>query len=60
MQSITGATAQQQPQMQMAGAQAAFGNQAQQQGYDQNVGLGTFANQAQNQQYTQNAGQGTF
>ena len=60
MQSITGATAQQAQQMQMAGAQAAFGNQAQQQGYDQSLGLGSFANQAQNQQYQQNAGQGTF
>ena len=60
MQTITGATAQRAQQLQMAGAQAAFGNQAQQQGYDQNVGLGSFANQAQNQQYTQNAGQGTF
>jgi hypothetical protein len=60
MQSITGATAQQAQQMQMAGAQAAFGNAAQQQGYDQSVGLGSFANQAQNQQYTQNAGGATF
>jgi hypothetical protein len=60
MQSITGATAQRAQQLQMAGAQAAFGNQAQQQGYDQSLGLGSFANQAQNQQYQQNAGQGTF
>jgi hypothetical protein len=44
----------------MAGQRAAFENQAQQQGYEQNLGQGTFANTAQGQEFQQNAAQATF
>jgi hypothetical protein len=54
------AGAEQQRLTQEAGALAAFQNQAQQQGYEQQLGAGSFANQAQAQQAQQNAGQAAF
>ena len=60
MQSITGATGQQAQQMQMAGAQAAFQNAAQQQAYEQQLGQASFGNAAQGQQYQQNAALAAF
>ena len=43
-----------------AAQQAAFQNEAQQQGYEQQLGQGQFANAAQQQQYQQNALQAQF
>jgi hypothetical protein len=44
----------------MAGQEAAFQNQAQQQGYEQNQGQASFGNQAIGQTFTQNAAQESF
>jgi hypothetical protein len=44
----------------MAAQRAAFQNQAQQQGYEQNLGQGTFYNQAQGQLFQQNAAMAGF
>jgi len=45
---------------QMAAQRAAFQNEAQQQGFNQELGAGTFANSAQGQQFQQNAALGSF
>lgn len=52
---IQQAGAEQQRMNQMAGALAAFQNQAQQQGYEQQLGRGQFANAGQAAQFAQNA-----
>jgi endosialidase-like protein len=57
---ISQAGTEQQRMNQMAAQLAAFQNAAQQQGFQQQLGVGTFANQAQAQQFQQNAAQGTF
>jgi len=57
---ISQAGGEQQRMNQMAAQLAAFQNQAQQQGYEQNLGAGSFANQAQAQKFQQGAAAGTF
>jgi hypothetical protein len=57
---ISQAGQEQQRLTQEAGAQAAFQNAAQQQGYEQQLGAGSFANQAQAQQAQQSAAQAAF
>jgi len=57
---ISQAGQEQQRMTQEAGALAAFQNQAQQQGFEQQLGAGGFANQAQLQQYQQNAAAASF
>jgi hypothetical protein len=54
------AGSEQQRMMDMAAQKAGFQNQAQQQAYNEQQGIGTFANQAQSQNYQQAAGRADF